>query len=239
MGDTRKKSTKVPDLDAAYAEVAPGVFLDGRLALHHPEERWLAVSDLHFGYEMSRRRDGGLWPMWGMETISERLRTLVEEHQPDTLILVGDIVDSAAAANEAMEWLTEIHQLCESTILIEGNHDRGEVTRQFPFVPSFQTQSFFFHHGHLPLFAIKEGSKSKLIEVTGHWHPSIRLQDGAGTSLKLPAMTMEHLPAHAASRWILPAFSPWAGGVKYRPDKSAIQFRQWACSSSRVFEVPS
>lgn len=239
MGDTRKKSTKVPDLDAASAEVAPGVFLDGRLALHHREEGWLAVSDLHFGYEMSRRREGGLWPMWGMETVSDRLQLLVNDLKPKTLILVGDIVDSAAAANEAVDWLTEIHQLCDATVLIEGNHDRGEVKRQFSFVPSFETGAFFFHHGHLPLFAEKEGSKSGRIEVTGHRHPSIRLQDGAGTSLKLPAMTMEELPQHSASHWILPAFSPWAGGVKYEPNQSSIQFRQWACSSSRVFEIPS
>jgi metallophosphoesterase superfamily enzyme len=239
MGDTREKSTKVPDIDTGCAEVAPGVFLDGRLALHHREEGWLAISDLHFGYEVSRRRDGGLWPMWGMETITERLRTLVEDLQPRTLILVGDIVDSRGAANEAIEWLSAIHQLCESTILIKGNHDRGEVTRQFPFVPSFETSSYFFHHGHLPLFEEKEVSQSARIEITGHWHPSIRLEDGAGTSLKLPALTMEELPKNSASRWILPAFSPWAGGVKYQADKSAIQFRQWACSTTRVFEVPS
>lgn len=239
MGEPREKSTKVPDLAPAYAEVAPGVFLDGRLALHHPGENWLAISDLHFGYEVSRRRDGGLWPMWGMETVSERLRALIEDHRPETLILAGDIVDSSAAANEAVEWLTEIDQLCKATVLIEGNHDRGKVTRAFPFVPSFQTGSFFFHHGHLPLFTEKTDAKSGLIEVTGHRHPSIRLQDGAGTSLKLPAFTMEELPEDSADRWILPAFSPWAGGAKYRPDESAIQLRQWACSSSRVFEIPS
>ncbi len=239
MGEPREKSTKVPDLDAAYAEVAPGVFLDGRLALHHRDEGWLAISDLHFGYEVSRRRDGGLWPMWGMETISDRLSDLVRELQPRTLILVGDIVDSSAAANEAVEWLTGIHQLCETTVLIEGNHDRGKVTRQFPFVPSYETGSFFFHHGHLPLFEKQGASTSGRIEVTGHRHPSIRLQDGAGTSLKLPALTMEERPEHSANRWILPAFSPWAGGARYRPDESAIEFRQWACSSGRVFEIPS
>ncbi|MDF1739924.1 MAG: metallophosphoesterase [Verrucomicrobiales bacterium] len=237
MGDTREKSTKVPDLDAAYEEVAPGVFLDGRLALHHPEEGWLAISDLHFGYEVSRRRDGGLWPMWGMESLSERLRLLVKDLRPETLILAGDIVDSAAAAREAVDWLSGIHELCATTILIEGNHDRGEVTRQFPFVPSFETGSFFFHHGHLPLFEEQRDSASGRIEVTGHRHPSVRLNDGAGTSLKLPALTMEERPDQSSSRWILPAFSPWAGGVKYQPDKTAIQFRQWACSSGRVFEI--
>lgn len=239
MGDTREKSTKVPDLDTGCADVAPGVSLDGRLALHHREEDWLAISDLHFGYEVSRRRNGGLWPMWGMETITERLRTLVEELKPRILILVGDIVDSSGAANEAIGWLSEIHQLCESTILIKGNHDRGEVTRQLPFVPPFETGSYFFHHGHIPLFEENAASKSGLIEITGHLHPSISLQDGAGTPLKLPALTMEELPKDSASRWILPAFSPRAGGVKYQPDKSAIQFRQWVRSTTRVFEVPS
>ena len=106
MGDTRKKSTKVPEIDTAYVEVARGVILDGRLALHHPGESWLAISDLPFGYNMSRRRDGGLWPMWA-------------------------------------------------------------------------------------------------------WKRSLT--------------TCEH----------------WSGGAKYQPNPSAIQFRHWACSASRVFEVPS
>ncbi|MDP4940246.1 MAG: hypothetical protein NWR21_13120, partial [Verrucomicrobiales bacterium] len=83
MIDPAEKSTEVPRVAAgapccACLEVEPALVLDGRLALYHRTQRWLAVADLHFGYEMSRRRAGGLWPMWGMETVQERLRALVQ-----------------------------------------------------------------------------------------------------------------------------------------------------------------
>ena len=100
MIDPAEKSTEVPplaDQGSGQAEVAPGVFLDSRLGLYHQHERWLAISDVHFGYEMSRRAAGALWPLWGMETIEERLNQLVCGLSPDTLVLTGDVVDSAAA----------------------------------------------------------------------------------------------------------------------------------------------
>lgn len=237
MSDTGEKSTKVPAFEAARAEVASGVFLDGRLALHHTDQNWLAISDLHFGYEVSRRREGGLWPMWGMETITERLESLLSELQPDTLILVGDIVDSAAAPDEAIRWLKQIEERCGSVLLIEGNHDRGEVKRHFAFQPFLRWNEFFFHHGHHSFFESETKGEKGLVEITGHRHPSIRFNDGAGTSLKLPALTMEDLPDQSSQRWILPAFSPWSGGAKYAPDENAVHFREWACSTRRVFEA--
>ena len=69
-------------LRANQALVADEILLDGRLALFHQRERWLAVADLHFGYELSQRAAGWLVPMWGMESISERLLRLVDEYRP-------------------------------------------------------------------------------------------------------------------------------------------------------------
>ena len=54
------------------AEVAPDVWLDSRCALVHRRSRWLAAADIHFGYEVSRRAAGGLFPLWGMEAIAKR-----------------------------------------------------------------------------------------------------------------------------------------------------------------------
>ena len=156
MIDPVEKSTEVPRTavgapPSAALEVVPELILDGRLALFHRRQRWLAVADLHFGYEMSRRRAGGLWPMWGMETVEERLRSLVLSYQPDTLILVGDIVDSSAAPDEAIAWLGALGEMETTLVLIEGNHDRGRIRRHFNFVPSHREDGFFFHHGHLAL----------------------------------------------------------------------------------------
>jgi metallophosphoesterase superfamily enzyme len=43
-------------LSSSQAIVAENVVLDGRLALFHKRESWLAVSDFHFGYELSQRQ---------------------------------------------------------------------------------------------------------------------------------------------------------------------------------------
>ena len=67
------------------------ILLDGRLALFHQREHWLAVADLHFGYELSQRVAGRLVPMWGMASIAERLMQLVDEYEPRRLIILGDL----------------------------------------------------------------------------------------------------------------------------------------------------
>jgi uncharacterized protein len=239
MIDPVEKSTEVPrdgagSLPCARAEVAPDLILDGRLGLFHRRQGWLAVADLHFGYEVSRRRAGGLWPMWGMETVEERLRALVESYQPATLILVGDIVDSSAAPTEAVAWLSGLADLGAKLVLIEGNHDRGVIRRHFDFIPSHREDGFFFHHGHLDLQPGEIGGGESLFEITGHRHPSFRFRDGAGTSLTLPSFVMETRPDSPMRHAVLPAFSPWAGGGSYQP---VGKVRQWACSRQRVFEV--
>ena len=41
-------------------------------------QRWLAVADLHFGYELSQRAAGRLVPLWGMTSVEERLKELLD-----------------------------------------------------------------------------------------------------------------------------------------------------------------
>ena len=201
------------------------ILLDSRLALFDEKERWLAVSDLHFGYEVSRRECGGLWPMWGRETVVARLLELIDDYQPGCLILNGDIVDGTAASGEAVDWLKSLEEKCPEVVLIRGNHDRGPVVRELSFVPEFAAGEFLFHHGHRSC----SGRRKDQIEVVGHFHPAIRFSDGAGLSMKLPCLIQE------TGRWIMPAFSPWAGGGKVEGSDSADC---WACGPKRIFRCP-
>jgi uncharacterized protein len=72
--------------------IARNVLLDARLALFHTRQRWLAVADLHFGYELSQRAAGNLFPFWGMRTIEQRLEELLRDYKPKRLIVLGDLV---------------------------------------------------------------------------------------------------------------------------------------------------
>src|SRR5881394_2581343 len=90
-GNLTANSLPMSGLRANQALVADEILLDGRLALFHRTERWLAVADVHFGYELSQRAAGALVPLWGMATISERLSELVKEYSPQCLIVLGDL----------------------------------------------------------------------------------------------------------------------------------------------------
>src|SRR5213080_4400486 len=106
----------------AQALIAKSVLLDSRLALFHERQRWLAVADLHFGYELSQRAAGRLMPMWGMKSVEERLTELIGEYDPRHLVIVGDLVHDKAAAGEARELIVRLAALCEP-IVLAGNHD--------------------------------------------------------------------------------------------------------------------
>src|SRR4029077_12696686 len=89
----------------ARVSVARNVLLDGRLALFHKREQWLAVADLHFGFEISQRAVGNLFPFWGMETIEKRLVDLVRDYKPKHLVLLGDLVHDRSAASALISLL--------------------------------------------------------------------------------------------------------------------------------------
>jgi DNA ligase-associated metallophosphoesterase len=196
------------------------VLLDGRLALFHKRERWLAVADLHFGYELSHRAAGNLFPFWGMETIKSRLEELLCDHKPARLIVVGDLVHDRSAVHEARRLIKQLSKYC-NVLLIAGNHDYelGDVVE---LVDSWKTKRFHFHHGHQAI------DRSDRVQIIGHYHPAGTMADGAGLRLKLPAFVQEQ------NRWLLPAFSPWSSGTDFTPDP---QSRVWLCSPRGIFRL--
>ena len=208
-------------LRSNQALVADEILLDGRLALFHKTERWLAVADLHFGYELSQRAAGRLVPLWGMATISERLIELVKEYAPRRLIVLGDLVHDKTAASEAAELLGGFAERCE-VVVVAGNHDR-QVRGQVEMVDSLETGQFHFHHGHCAI------DVADRIQIIGHHHPAAVISDGAGLRLKCPAFVQQ------SNCWIMPAFSPWASGTRWTSDEAS---RVWLCTAERVFALP-
>jgi DNA ligase-associated metallophosphoesterase len=208
-------------LRANQALVAPEIVIDGRLALFHERERWLAIADLHFGYELSQRAAGWLVPMWGMQSIAERLLQLLDEYHPSRLIILGDLVHDQTAAAEALELLRRTREVCE-TIVVAGNHDR-KLRGSIEMVESWGTEQFHFHHGHC---LAEPGDR---IQIIGHYHPAQTIADGAGLRLKCPAFVQQ------AGCWIMPAFSPWASGTKWTSDEES---RIWLCTPERVLPLP-
>jgi DNA ligase-associated metallophosphoesterase len=209
-------------LRANQALVADEILLDGRLALFHKTERWLAIADLHFGYELSQRAAGRLVPLWGMATISDRLEAIVNEYKPERLIILGDLVHDKTAALEAAELLRGFADRCE-VVVVAGNHDR-QLRGHVEMVDSLETEQFHFHHGHCA------AEVAERIQIIGHHHPAAVISDGAGLRLKCPAFVQQ------SRCWIMPAFSPWAAGTRGASDESS---RIWLCTPERVFALPA
>lgn len=207
-------------LPAHQALVAPNVVLDGRLALFHKRQGWLAVADLHFGYEVSQRAAGRLMPLWGMATVEDRLAALLQDYEPRQLVIVGDLVHDRVAASEAKGLIERLSARCEVIVLC-GNHDR-QLGRTIQLRESWTTDGFHFHHGHC------EVEPGIAIQVIGHHHPAGIVRDGAGLRLKLPAFVQ------AGRCWVLPAFSPWAAGARWEASAGS---RMWLCAPQRILRV--
>jgi DNA ligase-associated metallophosphoesterase len=220
----------MPESVAARVNVTPEVVIDGRLALFHPTQRWLAVADLHFGFELSHRAAGNLFPLWGMRTIETRLLDLLGEYQPARLVLLGDLVHDRSGAAALAALIARLRRKHE-VVLIAGNHDRkltgprrGEESRpELNLRESWESEGFYFHHGHCA------ADRADCIQIIGHHHPAGVLRDGAGLHLKLPGLVQQQ------KCWILPAFSPWAGGTVWPNDEDTTI---WLCSPERVLQVP-
>ena len=224
----------------ATSKVTADVWLDSRGALWHPEKRWLAVADLHYGYELTMRQAGGLFPQWGMEDIRARLQSLISHYAPEKLILAGDIMDSHGCAEETLTLLASLKLKVPELICLEGNHERPSLLKRWDFRSWHREEEYLFHHGHVPekILGCAEAAHQAKIQITGHWHPAVSLDDGAGTRIKLPALVLRKTP-RLLQHWVLPAFSPWARGGRMPKEDSQANSRteMWACHKRRVFLV--
>ena len=204
----------------ARHEVTRGVWLDARLAVWLADLKILVVADLHWGYAASHRVQGNLFPAWGDADIALRLGTLIRDYQPNEMIWLGDSLHALTGPQAANEFL---RTASVPVTIVSGNHDAKWVRAKDH--TSLQRTGFFLHHGDR-----QHNVPDEALEIVGHYHPAVAWQDGAGTRLKVPALIS------SKRRLVLPAFSPWAGGVPWKmgnPDETVH-----AITVKRIFTVP-
>jgi metallophosphoesterase superfamily enzyme len=213
------------------SEILSGIWLDGRLALWLERARLLVVADLHWGYAASHQANGNLLPTWGDDELAERLRGLIADYRPAEMIWLGDSLHTLEGRGPAENFL---RQSATPTTILAGNHDRrwkinfprtGIVATEDALPTSCTRGDFFFHHGHLTL-----ETPAGCLEITGHHHPALAWNDGAGGRLKLPALVASR------RRLILPAFSPWAAGAAWNPTLAEDE-TLFAVAPKRIFAV--
>lgn len=201
-------------------EVEAGRWIDSRRAVWLEATRSLVIADLHWGYAASHRAAGNLLPVWGDEELAQALDDLVRDYAPTEMIWLGDVIHAAAGRERAEAFLAA----CPVPVhVIRGNHDRawrhGESHRVL------RRGNLVLHHGDRPV-DIASGEQ----EWIGHHHPAVYLSDGAGGTVRLPALVS------GPRRWVLPAFSPWSAGTPF--DRLVAEDEVlWAIAPRRIFAV--
>jgi DNA ligase-associated metallophosphoesterase len=196
------------------------LMLDPMGALFWPEQRLLAVSDLHLEKGSSFARRGMLLPPWDTHATIDRLTLLLRRWSPATVVALGDSFHDSGGSGRLPA--TEQHRLIAMTqahrfIWVQGNHDPtppnglgGE------WVETHTTGAMVFRHQ-----AIATAGPG---EIVGHHHPKATIEARSGT-VSRPCFVFDGL------RLMMPAFGAYTGGLDVRD--SAI--RRLFPTGGRVF----
>jgi len=214
-------------LDYAGSEL----LLDPAGVAWFPEDRVLAVSDLHLEKGSSFARSRIYLPPYDTAATLARLASAVTRYEPATIISLGDSFHddeaSARLSREAVEAIGAIAQRREM-IWVTGNHDPSPPAN----VPGQSVEMLALGRTvfrHIPDTA-EFGH-----EVCGHLHPCARIV-GRGRSVRRPCFASDGV------RLILPSFGEFTGGLNVCDNAFAglfemSRFRAYMLGSERVYPV--
>ena len=173
----------------------------GSGALWWPERALLCVSDLHLGKsERVARRGGAALPPYDTRDTLNRLAADIALTQARVVVCLGDSFDDPDAARALREserlWIARL-QAGRRWVWIEGNHDPGPIELGGAHLAELPQPPLTFRH------IARKGASG---EVSGHYHPKVRIQTRARTVTR-PAFLADH------DRVILPAYGTYTGGL--------------------------
>ena len=178
------------------------------------EARTLILSDLHLGKTGHFRKSGIAVPQQVYREDLQRLVALLQWHQPERLIVVGDMFHSFE--NRELDWFVKWrHDFSGLEIeLVKGNHDILEndwYTRQGIrlHTPYLDLGPFRFIHDQND----QDETDDQRYTLSGHLHPGISLKGGGKQNLRFPCFYFGKKQA------ILPAFSAFTGTAALTPER--------------------
>lgn len=200
--------------------------LDQERAIYLPNEKLLAISDLHLGKAAHFRKAGLAIPNTVSRNDLARLENLLQKYQPSTLLINGDMFhsDYNTEIDEFAKWKENFSEV--NFILVKGNHDKQKEKVYTDLAmevhePNYQSAHFCFIHDTAEC-------DSDLYTIGGHIHPGISVVNKAKQRLKFPCFYFGE--THA----ILPAFSTFTGLQLVKPTASDQVF---AITSTKVIKV--
>lgn len=175
--------------------------LAGRAAWD-PARRTLLVADLHLGKAETFQAHGIPLPSDGDATTLNALLELAARHQPDQVVVLGDLIHSSLGlTGELRAKLAALPELLGCPLkLIGGNHERGSWIEGLAQEPSQALGPWWLSHEPEP--------RAGLLNLCGHLHP-VALLGGNGDRLRLSCFS--YCPR--SERLALPAFGELTGGM--------------------------
>jgi DNA ligase-associated metallophosphoesterase len=177
------------------------------------EQRYLLIADPHFGKAASFRAKGIALPSGTTRDDLERLSALILTWRPQAVVILGDLLHSAAAKtqetrNWVKRWRKKWAQL--PIMLVQGNHDRsaGEPLVEFRIdcVQNMLRKGPFLM-SHAP------PSNPLTYAISGHVHPAVRL---SGSGRNRETFRCFWIGQNYA---LLPAFGSFTGNHVIRPER--------------------
>jgi DNA ligase-associated metallophosphoesterase len=169
-------------------------------ALYWPSEAMLILTDLHLEKGSSFAAKGTFLPPQDTQDTLARLFALCERYDPRAVMLLGDCVHDEEGLERMLPQDRESFERfakARNVIWVEGNHDQGVLWEGVERVDEREIRGIRFVH---------QATNRPGHEVSGHYHPCVRLRF-RGEGIRKPCFVMsEH-------RLILPAFGAFTGGL--------------------------
>jgi len=196
-------------------------------AIFLPEEKLLAISDLHLGKAAHFRKAGLQVPSTLAQSDLDRLSNLLDQYQPKKLLINGDMFhhDLNTDIDDFERWKEQYSNL--KFVLVKGNHDKLDE-KQYQKLgidihePSYCTPNFCFIHD-----AVK-CKEENLYPISGHIHPGVSVYGKAKQYLKFPCFYFGNEYA------VMPAFSAFTGLSLIKPK---INEQVYAITPTKVVKV--
>ncbi len=172
-------------------------------AIWWEKEKTLILADLHLGKSAHFRKNGIAIPKQANSQIVWVLSQLILSHQPDEILLLGDLFHSSMNEewNEFVDFRKNVAHIRFRLVL--GNHDKMSDTdlQQADMLHSeaYRKGPFLFLHDRPKEF------KDRAFILSGHIHPAVRLKGLGKQSMRLPCFYFN------TEEGILPSFGYFTG----------------------------
>ena len=198
------------------------MFPSRSLFVHKTRE--LLISDIHLGKGEYFQQNGIPLTNEGDKSNFERIYSLIDEFNPNKLIILGDIFHSKYAINSKLKNnVEELNSYSKNKIIfIEGNHDKGCLINNIIYQKSISSLNLIYSHEPLNI------KKKNVLNICGHYHPKILLKDFKD-KISLRCFALDKY----RSTLYLPSFGDLTGGKFCKRG-----FQKWGILSERnIIEI--